>query len=100
MSRQERLQQRLSAELAPLYLQIDNESSQHRVPEHAETHFKIMVVSDQFTPLTRLDRQRLVHEILAAELRSGLHALTLRLLSPAEWQTKQGQTPLSPPCHR
>lgn len=100
MSRATRLQQTLSTALHPDYLRIENESSNHSVPKNAETHFKIVVVSNHFKSLTRIARQRLVHSIIAAEFNTGLHALSMSLHTPEEWQTQEGYVLASPPCHR
>lgn len=54
-----------------------------------ESHFSISIVSSRFSGMTRLQRNRLVHELLAAELREHVHALTLTLQSPEE-DTRDG----------
>jgi BolA protein len=62
----------------------------HRHAGHAgarpegETHFSVTVVSAAFAGLSRVDRQRRVHAALAAELRTRVHALALRTLTPDE----------------
>ncbi len=76
---------------APERLEIEDES--HRHAGHAgvrgaggETHYAMTVVSDAFAGLSRVQRARLVHEALSAELADGLHALSLTLRTPAESQ--------------
>jgi BolA protein len=54
----------------------------HR-PE-GETHFRVEVVSAAFEGQTRLARQRRVYEILAEELKGGIHALSITALTPPE----------------
>lgn len=99
-SREQRLKEILSQLLRPLYLEVENESHNHSVPENSETHFKILVVSADFEGLSRIDRQRRVNELLKAELQSGLHALTQRLLSPSEWEKQKTSLDfVSPNCH-
>lgn len=98
MSRTERIQQKLSHTLTPEYLLVENESHQHRTPKGAETHFKIVVVSQKFVALSRLERQRLIHAIIAEELNTGLHALSMSLHTPSEWQSSSGSVLPSPPC--
>lgn len=89
MSREQRINQALTAGLAPLHLEVENESHMHSVPVNSETHFKVLVVSAVFEGKSRIDRQRLVNDLLKEELQSGLHALTQRALSPTEWQKQQ-----------
>ena len=74
---------------APEQLEIEDESARHA--GHAgvrgaggETHYAITVVSAAFAGLSRVQRARLVHEALSAELSDGLHALSLTLRTPAE----------------
>jgi BolA protein len=49
-----------------------------------ETHYRLRVISEGFAGLSRVERSRAVHAALAAEFASGLHALNLSLLTPAE----------------
>ena len=98
MTRLERIQEKLSAALAPTHLEVENESHNHNVPKGSETHFKVLIVSDAFEGLNAIDRHRRVHAALADELKKGLHALTLRALTPAQWQAEGGSDFKSPPC--
>ena len=88
MSMAETIKQKLTAELAPLRLEVADDSHKHQ--GHAgwrpggETHFRVEVVSDRFDGQSRVARQRLVYDILAAELAGGVHALQLKTLTPAE----------------
>ncbi|QRN03244.1 BolA/IbaG family iron-sulfur metabolism protein [Legionella sp. MW5194] len=98
MSRKQRIEDLLMSQLAPVHLSVENESHRHHVPEGAETHFKVIAVSDQFTSLNRVARHRLLNRLLADELQTGLHALSLHLYTPAEWQEKEGKVMNSPAC--
>jgi stress-induced morphogen len=97
MNRSERITSQVKAALAPLHLELDNESHQHSGPG-SETHFKILVVASQFEGLSRVDRQRKVYSLLDQEFKSGLHALTLRALTPQEWEKQGGSGFVSPAC--
>ncbi len=44
----------------------------------------MMIVSPVFQGLSRVARSRAVHEALAEEFATGLHALSLKLSTPAE----------------
>jgi stress-induced morphogen len=48
-----------------------------------ETHFRVEIVSAAFDGLSRIERQRLVHQLLAAELAGRVHALSLTTQSRA-----------------
>lgn len=98
MSTQLEIENKLSAELAPTYLQVINESSNHNVPPGSESHFKLIIVSEKFAEKNLLARHRLINEILAEELANKIHALTMHTYTDAEWQESQSQVPDSPPC--
>ena len=50
----------------------------------AETHFKVEIVSAQFEGKMPVARHRMVYSILDAELKDGVHALSLKTKTPAE----------------
>lgn len=79
----ERIRAKLEAGLSPTSLEIFDESEQHRghggFREGGETHFRIVIVSPAFAGLSRIDRERRVHALLAEELAGRVHALTLSL---------------------
>ncbi len=92
------IKSKLEAAFAPSHLEILNESPQHGLPPQAEKHFRVVVVSPHFLALSRVDRHRLVHEILAIELKSHIHALSVQAYTTAEWGSKAGKTTASPEC--
>jgi len=83
-----RIRAKLTDELSPRALEIVDDSASH--VGHAghdgrgESHFSVVVVSDAFTGLSRVERQRQVYGILAEELADRVHALSLRTLTPEE----------------
>ncbi len=94
MSRLERIREALGA-LAPVALEIEDESHRHK--NGRESHYNVMVVTAAFEGQSRVERHRRIHALLAAELRGGLHALTLTLRTPSEHGVAGG--PLaSPSC--
>jgi BolA family transcriptional regulator, general stress-responsive regulator len=97
MSRVERVKKALSS-LSPTHLEVIDESHMHG-RGGAETHLRVIVVTEQFHAMNRVARQRLVHAALEHELQSGLHALSLLTLTDSEWKA-QGQRDQtgSPPC--
>ena len=86
------IRDKLTVELAPERLEIVDESAQHagHVGARAggETHFRLTVVADGFSGLSRVERQRRVYAILAAEMRDRIHALSVSALTPDEaWRS-------------
>jgi BolA protein len=98
VTRQQSIQEKLTLALQPTHLDVENESRMHNVPAGSETHFKVVVVSDVFEGLGLVDRHRRVNVALADELKAGLHALTIRALTPAQWTAEGAPGFDSPPC--
>jgi BolA protein len=84
----DRIRQKIGQSLAPMRVVVLDES--HRHAGHAgaraegETHFRVEICSAAFAGLSRIERQRLVHEVLAEELRDPVHALSLATTTPDE----------------
>ena len=53
--------------------------------------FRVIVVSSKFIGQNRIGRHRLVHDLLAEELRDGVHALSLKLWTPEEFKEQGHQ---------
>lgn len=98
MTIEETIQRKLAGAFDLAHLQVANESSGHNVPTGSETHFKVVLVSDAFAGLRLLSRHRAVNDVLAEELAGPVHALAIHTYTPAEWRTRFGSAPLSPPC--
>ena len=98
MRRKQIIQERLESALEPIHLDVIDESSRHSVPAGSESHFNLTVVSDGFDGMLRIDRHRKIHELLKSELDGGLHALTLTLMTPAEFEKAGGNRIDSPNC--
>ena len=85
---QQQLRDKITRALAPVRFEIVDESSHHAGHAGArpggESHFRMTIVSAAFTGKSRVARQRMVYDILAAELASDVHALALTTLTPDE----------------
>ena len=68
MSVQETIERKLSEGLAALHLEVTNESGQHNVPAGSESHFKVVVVSNDFEDKNLVAQHRLVYKLLGSEL--------------------------------
>ena len=98
MTREESLNVKLTEGLAPAHLAVTNESSMHNVPPGSETHFRVLVVTDAFSSRSKVARHRMIHRLLGDDLESGLHALAIDALTPAEWQERDERASVSPKC--
>ncbi len=96
MSRQSRLENRLTEAFAPERLEVVNESHLHAGHHHledgheavfdgsGETHFRVRIVSPAFVGKSRIERHQAVNAALADELKGGLHALAIEPAAPGE----------------
>jgi BolA protein len=85
----DRIVEIVTRELSPTALQVDDESHLHAGHggwrEGGETHFRIDVVSQAFAGKSRVERHRMVNELLGdAFSRDGMHALAIRARAPGE----------------
>lgn len=98
MSVEQTIYEKLTETFAPSVLHIENESHRHSSGRGAESHFKVILVSEQFAQQRAVARHRSVYACLAHELENGVHALALHLFTPEEWQLEGGVVPASPNC--
>ena len=84
----EAIRTKLTDALAPARLTIIDESDRHAghagARPEGETHFQVTVVSSVFEGKSRLERQRMIYGVLAAELADRVHALTVKTMTPEE----------------
>ncbi len=92
------LETTIDGALNPLYLEVVDESFMHNVPEGAQSHFKVTVVSEAFEGKRLIARHRDVNSLAAPALQGPVHALALHTYTPAEWEARNGQSIASPHC--
>lgn len=96
-SMQSKIEQIVLEHFKPEHIELINESHGHNVAAGSETHFKLICVASEFEGLGKVKRHQSVYAVLQPCFEAGLHALSMHLLSPAEWHADQG-IPDSPPC--
>ena len=88
MSVEDRIREKLTRAFAPAALEIVNDSARHAghagSPGTGESHFSVKVVSASFAGKTRIERHRMVNQVLAEELKGKIHALAVSALTPEE----------------
>ncbi|MDO6775049.1 BolA/IbaG family iron-sulfur metabolism protein [Shewanella sp. 3_MG-2023] len=97
MSVEKIISEKLNQSFSPIHLDVLNESNRHHVPPNSETHFKVVVVSEQFEAQRLIARHRAVNAVLADELANGVHALSINAYTQAEWQALD-VVPKTPNC--
>ena len=98
MSIQLTIEKKITGALSPSYLSVSNESHMHSVPPGSESHFKLIIVSQNFEGMSRIRRHQTVNKILKEELSDKLHALSMEALTKDEWECKGKVARQSPEC--
>jgi BolA protein len=78
----------LQREFSPTHLRVKDESDRHighgGWREGGQTHFNVDVVSAAFVGKSRVERHRMVNQVLEDAFRQGLHALAITAKAPGE----------------
>ena len=77
-------------------IDIINESHLHNTPLNSETHFKLIIVTDDFVGLKLIERHKKVHKVLAGLL-DNIHALSMHLFTSEEFKDNKSDLE-SPQC--
>jgi len=91
----DQIRRKLTEALSPVDLDVIDESGRHAghagARPEGETHFRVRIVAHAFAGMNRIARQRRMHEILADELRTRVHALSIDAKTPEEVQTARSE---------
>ena len=77
---------------APQHLAVEDESARHVGHVGAASgggHFRVLIVSASFRDQSPVARHSAVYAALGAAMRTEIHALALRTLTPEEWEREQ-----------
>jgi BolA protein len=96
MSKAEIIESELQAEFAPVHLEVVDESHMHSVGAGAQSHFKVVVVSEAFEGKPLIARHRAVNAVIDMD-KHKIHALAMHTYAPSEWQVNVDTE--SPDCH-
>jgi len=74
----------------PYFLSVIDVSEQHRghrnFKENVESHFEIIIVSEKFNNKNKIDRHRMVNQILKEEFLSDLHSVVIKTYTIDEYK--------------
>ncbi|MBO6520494.1 MAG: BolA/IbaG family iron-sulfur metabolism protein [Rhodospirillales bacterium] len=94
----ETIEQKVADAIAPVHLEVINESHMHNVPPGSESHFKLIIVSDAFDGKRLVGRHQIINGVLKDELDGPVHALSMETHTPSEWEARGGRILASPSC--
>src|SRR4051812_35912862 len=82
------IRRNLEAAFSPQHLEVEDDSGRHAghggARPSGESHFNVVVVSEAFQGLSRVERQRRVNAALREAFDGGLHALSIKASAPGE----------------
>ncbi|HTM78177.1 MAG TPA: BolA family protein [Devosia sp.] len=88
MSVKDTIADKLTRELMPTHLEVIDESELHHGHagwrEGGETHFRVRIATRHLEGKSRVAQHRAVMDALAAEIKAGVHALTIEVLPVEE----------------
>jgi BolA family transcriptional regulator, general stress-responsive regulator len=76
--------EKLNIFFKPSSLRIINESFMHNIPADAESHFKLVIVSDKFIDMSLIQRHRSVYSALGS-IMNEIHALSIHAFDNLEF---------------
>jgi len=83
------IERRLTEAFAPVTeLDVIDQSAAHAGHAGAREgggHFHVILVCESFEGMSPIQRQRAVYKVLADEMQSSIHALSMNCLSPSEY---------------
>lgn len=89
MNRVQWIEDKLRAAFAPQHLSVEDESARHAGHAGAAGgggHFRVLIVAESFRGQDPVRRHSAVYAALGAAMKSDIHALALRTLTPEEWE--------------
>ena len=90
MKRKLKIEKIISEIYEPYFYSVLDVSEQHRghqnFRENVESHFEIIVVSDKFIDIKRIDRHRMVNDSLKYEFLSDLHSAIIKTYTVEEYK--------------
>ncbi|MEM5317823.1 BolA family protein [Paraburkholderia sp. JHI869] len=80
------IETRLTAALAPVSIEVRDDSAQHagHAGAAAGGHYHVTIVALAFAGKARVARHRMVYDALAEAMQRGIHALAITALTPEE----------------
>ena len=90
MKRKFKIEKIILENYEPYFLSVLDVSEQHRghqnFKEDVESHFEIIIVSEKFRNLNRMERHRMVNKSLKEEFLSDLHSVIIKTYTIEEYK--------------
>ena len=90
MKRKLKIENIILEKFEPYFFSVLDVSEQHRghhsFKEDVESHFEIIIVSEKFENIKRIDRQRMVNLSLKEEFLTDLHSVIIKTYTTDEYK--------------
>ena len=90
MKRKLKIEKIIISYFKPYFFSVIDVSEQHRghqnFIENVESHFEIIIVSEKFNNKNKIDRHRMVNQILKEEFLSDLHSVVIKTYTIDEYK--------------
>ena len=81
----ETILQRLNESFITEHLFLENESFKHNVPPNSESHFKLVIVSNNFNNMPKVQRHQDIYFALS-DVMNKIHALSIQAFTLDEYE--------------
>ena len=81
----ETILQRLNKSFVTEHLFLENESFKHNVPPNSESHFKLVIVSNNFNDMPKVQRHQAIYSALS-DVMNKIHALSIQAFTLDEYK--------------
>ena len=90
LKRKNNIENLILKDYEPEFCSVIDVSDQHRGHQNfkdgVESHFEIIIVSEKFINLSRIERHRMVNQTLKEEFLSDLHSVVLKAYTSEEYK--------------
>ena len=95
MAIEQQIRTLLETQLAPSFIEIQNESDKHAghqgSPGTGDTHFRLTIVSEEFKGKSQIQRHRLIYSCLHNLMNNPIHALSIKAYTQEEFSSRVAQ---------
>jgi len=86
----EKIEQVLKEKLSAEHVEVIDETAQHAghpaLVQQGGGHYRVTIISERFNGLLPVERHRAVYSLLQEELKSEIHALSIKAFTPDQWR--------------
>ena len=90
MNRKTKIEKIINERFQPYFFFVNDVSEQHRghqsFKENVESHFEVIIVSQEFDNKSKIIRHRMINECLQEDFQSDLHSVSIKAYTIDEYK--------------